>query len=335
MVRNHISNDIDFVQPTQYIVSKNRVAKKPPPEPEPLPPFNPLPIYNENEYSEPNLPDNINNEDPWQLFKLFWTDELIDRLVKHTNKNAKLHPPPEDKDFPRRWKPTSRQELYAYLAVLIHIGLHIESSIKDYWHKDFSHGTMHILRNYISANRWQQLNRYFYYTKPRSKDDEAFQNTFKRIKELSKELRLASIKYYKPGIHLTVNKTIERFTGRAPKIINIPTKPTPEGFKIWLLGNQGYVLNWMFHAKGNNKGPVDLDKFWTEEEGFSKTQAVVMDLLTQEDPETGQRLYQPNMHIIWLDNLFTSIKLLQRLRKLGIGGTGTVRTTKTKREEFR
>ena len=87
------------------------------------------------------------------MFKLFWTDELIDKLVEYTNKNAELHPPLEDAQFPRRWKLTSRQELYVYLAVLIHIGLHIESSIKDYWHKDFSHGTMYIVSNYIGANR--------------------------------------------------------------------------------------------------------------------------------------------------------------------------------------
>ena len=45
---------------------------------------------------------------------------------------------------------------------------------------------MHILQNYIGINRWQQINYYFYCTKPRSKDDEAFQNTFERVKELSK-----------------------------------------------------------------------------------------------------------------------------------------------------
>ena len=33
-----------------------------------------------------------------------------------------------------------------------------------------------------------------------------------------------------------------------------------------------------------------------------------------------------------MDNLFTSVKLLTRLRELGIGGVGTVRTTKTERE---
>jgi hypothetical protein len=43
MVRNRISNDMDLVQPTQYIVPKNLVAKRLSLEPETLPPFNPLP----------------------------------------------------------------------------------------------------------------------------------------------------------------------------------------------------------------------------------------------------------------------------------------------------
>jgi hypothetical protein len=60
---------------------------------------------------------------------------------------------------------------------------------------------------------------------------------------------------------------------------------------------------------------------------------VVLDFLTQRDAETDERLYPPGKHIVWLDNLFTSVKLLTRLRELGIGGAGTVRRTKTKREE--
>ena len=38
-------------------------------------------------------------------------------------------------------------------------------------------------------------------------------------------------------------------------------------------------------------------------------------------------------HMIWLDNLFTSAKLLSQLRKDGYGAAGTVRTSKTAREE--
>ena len=152
MARNYVSNDIDLVQPTQYPMSKNQGLKKLPPAPETLPAFTPLPIRNKNEYSKPNLPDYIDDKDPQQLFKLFWTDKLIDKLVEYINKNAELHPPPEDAQFPHRWKPTLRQELYAYLAVLIYIGLHIESSIKDYQHKDFSYSAMYIVSNYIGAN---------------------------------------------------------------------------------------------------------------------------------------------------------------------------------------
>ncbi|KAF2813863.1 uncharacterized protein BDZ99DRAFT_553863 [Mytilinidion resinicola] len=139
--------------------------------------------------------------------------------------------------------------------------------------------------------------------------------------------------HWTPGPHLTVDETIQRFIGRASEIVNIPTKPTPEGFKIWVLANQGYVLDWLWHAKGDGNGPVDLDESFLSK-GFTKTQAVVLDLLTQRDPITNQRIYLPGKHIVWLDNLFSSVKLFERLRELEIGAAGTVRTTKTKREEM-
>ena len=116
--------------------------------------------------------------------------------------------------------------------------------------------------------------------------------------------------------------------GRAKEIVNIPSKPTPEGFKIWLLANAGYVLDWLFHAKGNDLGPVDLDDYWTDNLGFSKTQAVVRDLVTQQGILGGFQ------HIIWLDNLFTSARLLRQLKQEGFGAAGTVRTSKTAREKI-
>ena len=68
--------------------------------------------------------------------------------------------------------------------------------------------------------------------------------------------------------------------GRAPKIVNIPSKLILEGFKIWVLGNKGYILDWLWYAKSNKKGPVDLDILYIKGEGFLKTQAVVLNLLT-------------------------------------------------------
>ena len=85
--------------------------------------------------------------------------------------------------------------------------------------------------------------------------------------------------------------------GRAAETVNIPSKPTPEGFKIWVLANRGYVLDWLWHAKGDKKGPVNLNKAFLDK-GFTKTQAVVLDLLTQRDDVTNKRLYPPYKHVI-------------------------------------
>ena len=137
-------------------------------------------------------------------------------------------------------------------------------------------------------------------------------------------------KYWKPGTHLVVDETIQRFMGRSKEIVNIPSKPTPEGFKIWVLANEGYVLDWMYHVKGSNKndGPQDLCDFWTKDLGFNQTQAVVLDLVTQEG------IAKDHSHIIWLDNLFTSARLLSQLDSEGFGAAGTVRLTSTSREEL-
>ena len=128
---------------------------------------------------------------------------------------------------------------------------------------------------------------------------------------------------------MAVDETIQRFMGRAKETLTIPTKPEPIGFKIWVLANAGYMLDWMYHAKGSGKdeGPQNLEDFWTEDCGLSKTQAVVLDLLTQEGIPPSNQL------IVWLDNLFTSARLLSRLKQEGYGAAGTVRLSKTAREE--
>ena len=58
--------------------------------------------------------------------------------------------------------------------------------------------------------------------------------------------------------------------GHIPKIVNILSKPTLEGFKIWVLVNEGYILDFMWHTRGNKKGIVILDKSFINN-GFLKT----------------------------------------------------------------
>jgi len=105
--------------------------------------------------------------------------------------------------------------------------------------------------------------------------------TFTQINELSKHIWLTCKRLYSPGTHFVINETIQHFMGCAFEIINIPFKPTPEGFKIWVLANEGYILDFMWHTKGDRKDSVNLNKSFVNKEGFSKTQAVVFDSLLQ------------------------------------------------------
>ena len=161
MPSNRSKIDIDLVQPTQYNVRPNWIAKKPCPKPWPLPKFEPLYIDDWDDYGSPNLPPNVNTHDPFELFSLFFTDEIMDKLVEWTNEHAELYPPNEELEHPRAWQPTCKQELYAYFAVQIHMGITIESCIEDYWKDLTTHGSEHIVKKYIGLKRFQQLDRHF------------------------------------------------------------------------------------------------------------------------------------------------------------------------------
>jgi hypothetical protein len=97
MVRNRSSNDKDFVPPTQYPKLPKGKKKLRPPDPKPIPPFDPLPIRDYTQYRRPNIPEQIDRGDPFAIFRLFFTNKLLDRLVEHTNRNAELNPTPEER----------------------------------------------------------------------------------------------------------------------------------------------------------------------------------------------------------------------------------------------
>jgi hypothetical protein len=204
----------------------------------------------------------------------------------------------------------------------MYMGIHKEPEIAMYWNTDPSNGPLHpLVRRNIGLNRWQQLDRFFHISKPKPGEQES---PFAKVEPLNQCTREAARKYWNPTTDVAIDECIERFQGRAKETVRIPSKPTPEGFKIWALANNGYVLDWLFHAKST--GPVGLSSYWIEERGFSATQAVVLDLLHQAG------LNRDNKHIVWLDNLFTSARLLSTLREQGFGAAGTVRSSKSKAE---
>lgn len=111
---------------------------------------------------------------------------------------------------------------------------------------------------------------------------------------------------------------MERFAGRSKDTLIIPSKPISEGYKIWAIGQMGYLLHWVWHKKGSKKGQGPQGVVVPKALGANKTAAMVSHLLLKL-PETAMT------YCVYLDNLFTSTKLLSHLRTNGIGATGTCR----------
>ncbi len=336
------SNDHDFVPPTQYKLCRTKQ------QPSGFSPLKLIPRFEAMDLnrttSSSQIPDSIDSSSPEALFALFFTDLVIDRIVQCTNINAEnVRADPvtsraqnirfHDSYNQLPWKPVTSSEILAYLGILIYMGIHIEPHISYYWNTKKktgrSGGPLHCdVRDTMSRIRWKQIHRYFHVWDPIL--DHFVSNRTARPHEkvdpLAKLLLTAFQRYWKPATDVAIDECIEGFTGRTSDTVNIPTKPTPIGFKIWVLADQGYVFDLLWHVKGDGKdeGPQGLRTAW-EKQGFSKTQAVVLELMTRM-PNQGKG------HAVHLDNLFTSSKLLTTLRQYGIGAAGTVRTGQTRRE---
>ena len=311
-------------------------AKPNPPDPPPLPDFEPLRIDNDSLHGQcdiDHLPEDIDCQSPIQLFQLFFTDELLKTLVDHTNRYAEMYPPPISEGS-RPWYPTTAPEFKAYLAVYIMSSVLTPPDITDFWSCADDIQGCQLINQHISKNRWMQIDRFFHISDP---TDEAPKETtpFAKTAPLCDELRALFKHYWLPGKDLAIDELIVGFTGRAEQIVNIPSKPTPEGYKIWAIADEGYILDFLYHAKGSkaSQGPLGIQPKWTRGSyGLSKTEAVILELTERLNAE-------PLHHTIWMDNLFTSADLLGLLRNNGFGAAGTVRTsgqqTATEKDEAR
>ena len=90
--------------------------------------------------------------------------EWLNLMVKCINANAeRFQEKAAENDFryTRAWHPFDKFDTLTYLAGVIHMGLHPEAEISDYWGDMKDTGVTHRIREYISLKRWQQIDRFY------------------------------------------------------------------------------------------------------------------------------------------------------------------------------
>ncbi|KAI7772027.1 hypothetical protein LZL87_011720 [Fusarium oxysporum] len=259
-------------------------------------------------------------QQPLELFQLFVPISLVQSWIEYTNswvahllENAVID----------NWNtPLSKQS-----RILKWEGISISTAYKTPRLGD--QRPLHSFTKFMPLQKFQLITRYFRtfdYTKLDVRDEGDIPRTFQAAEEWSNHIQRVSIELYNPGTNLTVDECMVLFTGRSKETTVVKNKPTPVGFKVWVIAQQGYFLQWLWHIKASPYQAVIVElpiptpygkkgKLRTEIP-LSNTQSIVVHLLKRLSTQT---------HHVFTDNLFSSPQLFRLLRQLGHGATGTAR----------
>ena len=119
------------------------------------------------------------------------------------------------------------------------MGEHIEKKREEYWRSS------HHLNECLSLERFQQIHRYFT-LRDRSvlprEDGESFAWLVEPVETIIRQNCSAN---WLPSSHLAIDEAMISYQGRSIHTVKLKNKPISEGYKVWVLGDSGYVYNWL------------------------------------------------------------------------------------------
>lgn len=241
------------------------------------------------------------NMSPLELFYLFFDEEFWVHIMSETKKYA-LFKNCADPDI-------KLQEMKSCFGILILSGYHSLSSRRFYWDQKEDMGVP-MVKNAMRRNRFEQILRFLHFADNTkiNPDDKMW-----KLRPLMKHLKSNFLKYYQPTEHINYDESMIRYYGRHNCKQFIRGKPIRFGYKAWCLNSEnGYLINFeLYQGKTTNSNETYVSD-------FGSATAPLVTMLDE----------LPNPHLsyqIFVDNLFTSFKLLLELNNRGYGVTGTLR----------
>lgn len=258
-------------------------------------------------------PDLMGEFTELQAFRLFFSDEMLDLVVRHTNKYAKQRGAHiRERGHSRIWKDLVKEELLAFLGILLWTGMAKMPSLEDYWSRypDILSGLQ--IAHYMSRDRFREIISCLHCADnklARPRKGQAGHDPVWKISELLELFRKKCKELYRPPQRLSVDEAMIRFKGRHYFKQFIKNKPAKWGLKMWMAAaaENGYVVDFfVYTGKDAEAYPSDV--------GLGGS--VVLKLMAD---------YGEVGHIVGMDNLFSGVSLFERLLARKIYAVGTAR----------
>lgn len=268
-------------------------------------PFTPVdPVFDQVPGPKIDFPDDIKG-----FVEIFLTNELIDLITLQTNLYARQYIGERPNSYrEKQWRPVTNEEIVQFLAITILIGVHGLPGLQDYWSTDglFYNPVFHAS---MGRNRYQLILKFIHFNDNSGYNaDDPDRDRLYKVRPLLDYLIKRFQEVYYPTREISIDEQLLKFKGRLQFKQYIPNKRSRFGIKFFTLcDKKGYVYNTTIYA-GKQTAADDVN--------VGKSGAIVLKLL---DPILN------NGHQLFIDNWYTSLKLLVNLMTKNTSACGTVR----------
>lgn len=195
----------------------------------------------------------LENVIPTQLFRLFWSEDLVEIICFQTNLYA------TQKTIP--YTPTTPDEIEVFLAMNLVMGIKKMPCYKDYWS---SAPDLHdpYISSFMPLNRFGWLLNNLHLNDNNmmlNKTDPNYDKLYK-VRPLLDILKKIKKKNYCTPEKIAIDENMIKFKGRNYLKQYLPKKPIKRGYKVWMMcGESGYYLDFeIYTGKDGNNVNIDL-----------------------------------------------------------------------------
>ena len=181
----------------------------------------------------------------------------------------------------------------------------------------------------MNFKRFQQIHRYFT-LRDKSVHPLKEEETFAwPVESITTTVKQNCSTLWFPSSYLVIDETMIPYRDRTKHKVKLSNKPIKEGYKVWVLGDSGYVYDWLWHSRIDGPEEIsekDMEVERTSSEGESTkillapTFALVIRLA-----QRLRQVHKSRIFCLFLDNLFLNVNVVQALLVLRICCTGTTR----------
>ena len=169
----------------------------------------------DNEFSEDyGMMEGVpaNSEDgainPIDCYRHFIIDEIIHLMVRETNRDAEQHIQTQKltkRSKTLQWRPTTNEEMFRFLGIILEMGLVQMPEIDYYWSKSKLFGS-DVIQNTMSRDRFELLLKFFHFSN--NQEAHADQDRLFKLRPLLDLLRTRFKSIYVPGSVISIDETM-------------------------------------------------------------------------------------------------------------------------------